>query len=79
MKILLILISVSLHISTATFTVEDTSWSTPPNGYYRNKDNSLFLKCPPGSYCENGIKYPCKEGYFGNMEMLTSFCTFYIS
>ena len=53
-------------------------------GYYTfggDSDNSTRRGqsiCPPGSYCVDGIRYPCPKGRFGNTEGLSdSTCTGY--
>jgi hypothetical protein len=54
-----------------------------PDGYYtvdtENSDYELSITyrsniiiCPFGHYCINGIKYQCKDGYYGNEEGLKS-------
>ena len=49
-------------------------------GYYTDEDLPPNVKtkvtiCPPGSYCMEGVRKPCREGYFGSSEGNTDeFC-----
>ncbi len=41
-----------------------------------NRTQVSQVKCPPGSYCVAGIRYPCAPGRYGSDSALTSrFCT----
>lgn len=39
-------------------------------GYYTNKDRTVQIQCPAGSYCRQGIKTPCPAGTYGSSQGL---------
>lgn len=77
-NIICILIILEIYISTIIARIDNTlndnnlSLNNCYSGSYRVEDLpfdscSGYRKCEKGFYCHNGIKYPCRSGYFGDI------------